>query len=202
MKISKPSSEGWIGSKKTNTFENYQLAEYNAALSKVKNFRTAIDIGANIGIMSYRMVTDFDNVYAFEPLFYDHIKENVKNSNIEIYPYAVGSEEKVETMRVGVYHSGGSNIVKEKEKDVHYKDVKVVTLDSFNFEDVDFIKIDVELYEWYTILGAKNTIEKYKPTILIELTPNNPYYQTIIDYLQNLSYKRDIVGELDSVFFQ
>lgn len=202
MKISKPSSEGWIGSKKTNTFENYQLEEYNAALSKVKNFRTAIDIGANIGIMSYRMVNNFNKVYAFEPLFYDHIKENVKNSKLEVYPYAIGSEEKIETMRVGVYHSGGSNIVKEKENNVKYKDVKVVTIDSFNFTDVDFIKIDVELYEWYAILGAKITIEKYKPTILIELTPNNPHYQDIIDFLEGLSYKRKIVGYLDSVFYQ
>lgn len=202
MQISKPPTEGWIGSKKNNSFENYQLEEYKSAIKRIKSFRTAIDVGANIGIMSYRMSSDFQFVHAFEPLFHTYVKENVKKSNIKIYPFAVGAEEKTEIMRVGVYHSGGSNIVKEQEKGVPYKEVKIVTLDSFDITDVDFIKIDVELYEWFVILGAKKLIETYKPTILIELTPNNPHYQDIIDFLENLSYKREIVGELDSVFYQ
>lgn len=202
MKVSKPKTEGWIGKRSDNQFYNYQLIEYNSAIEKVKNFRTAIDVGANLGVMSKRMVEQFDNVHAFEPLFHEHLKENVVSENITIYPYAVGAEEKTELMRVGVYHSGGSNIIQDAKDKRGLTEVKVVTLDSFDFQDVDFLKIDVELYEMYVVLGASNTIQKYKPTVLIELTPNNKYYKDIIKFFTELGYKREVVGTHDSVFFQ
>ena len=138
-------------------------------MSKVKQHRVAIDVGANLGIMSYRMVKDFEYVHAFEPLFHEYLSKNVTADNFKVYPYAVGDEEKIETMRVGIYRSGGSNIIKTKEKDQTYKDVKVVKIDSFNIKNVDFMKIDVEEYELYALLGSVNTIEEFKPTILIEL---------------------------------
>lgn len=202
MIISKPQGEQWLGKRDDNTFEKYQLNEYKQAISKVKNFRTAIDLGANLGVMSYRMVKDFQIVHAFEPLFYEHLLTNVSASNFRVYPFAVGDVRKTETMRVGIYHSGGSNITSEKQPNQTYKDVTVVPLDSFNFTDVDFIKIDVEDYEMFALLGARSTIEKYKPTMLIELKTTNPYYKEILEFMDSFGYNREIVGELDSVFYR
>jgi FkbM family methyltransferase len=202
MKIHKPEGENWLGKYPHNTFETYQLSEYNLAMSKVKNRRVAIDVGANLGIMSYRMVKDFEYVHAFEPLFHEYILKNVTSDNLKVHPYAVGDEEKIETMRVGIYRSGGSNIVKTKEKDQKYQDVRVVKIDSFNIKNVDFMKIDVEDYELYALLGSLNTIQEFKPTILIELQTSNPNYQKILDLFESMNYKREIVGELDSVFYQ
>jgi FkbM family methyltransferase len=202
MHIHKPEGEKWLGKYEHNTFETYQLSEYKLAMKMVKNKRVAIDIGANLGIMSYRMVKDFEYVHAFEPLFYDYLSKNVNSNNFKVYPYAVGDEEKIETMRIGIHRSGGSNIVKTKEEDQTYKDVKVVKIDSFNIKNVDFIKIDVENYELYVLLGSLNTIEEYKPTILIELQETNPNYDKILDLFKSLNYKREIVGDLDSVFYQ
>jgi FkbM family methyltransferase len=202
MKISKPKSEGWLGKKDNNTFYNYQETEYNGAIEKVKSFRTAIDLGANLGVMSKRMVRDFQFVHAFEPLFHEHLRKNVPEENIQIYPYAVGDQEKTEMMRVGVYHSGGSNIIVEPKDTQGLTEVKVVTVDSFNITDVDFIKIDVELYEMYALRGAQKTIETYLPTVLIELTSNNPFYKEIQIFFKDLGYKREVVGTHDSIFFQ
>lgn len=202
MKIYKPEGENWLGKYEHNTFETYQLSEYKTAMKMVKNKRVAIDVGANLGIMSYRMVKDFEFVHAFEPLFYEYVSKNVPYDNLKVYPYAVGDEEKIETMRVGIYRSGGSNIVKTKEENQTYQDVKVVRIDSFNIENVDFMKIDVEDYELYALLGSIKTIEKYKPTILIELQETNPNYKKILDLFESMNYKRVIVGELDSVFYQ
>lgn len=200
--ISKPNGEQWLGKRLDNTFDNYQLAEYNKAIEHTARFRVGIDIGANLGIMSSRMVKQFDRVIAFEPLFHKHLAENVKAMNLTIYPFAVGDQEKIVTMRVGIYHSGGSNIVNNKVSNQTYRDVEVVTLDSYNFEDVDFIKIDVEDYEMFVLYGARATIEKYKPTILIELKKTNPHYENIIAFFDQMGYVREIVGELDSVFYQ
>lgn len=201
MIISKPQSEQWLGKKADNTFENYQLNEYRQAISKVKNFRTAIDLGANLGVMSYRMVKDFQVVHAFEPLFHEHLSKNVVASNLHVYPFAVGDTKKTETMRVGLYHSGGSNITSEKQRSQTYQQVTVVPIDSFEFEDVDFIKIDVEDYEMFALRGAIATIEKCKPTMLVELKTTNPYYKEILNFMNSFGYTREIVGELDSVFY-
>jgi len=202
MKISKPNTEGWLGKYDYNQFENYQIAEYNDALSYTKQKRNAIDLGANLGIMSIRMCKDFDYVHAFEPLFHTYLKDNVPAKNIKIYPYAVGEKEKKVTMRVGQYHCGGSNIIENKTGAYYEKDeIQVVTVDSFDIDNVDLIKIDVEKYEWYAIQGAKNTIEKYKPVLLIELHKTNPFYKEIFDYLGNLGYKNKKAGDLDYIFY-
>jgi FkbM family methyltransferase len=206
MIIHKPDSEGWIGrypkgSDKDNTFENYQLREYNAAMSHVKRNRVAIDLGGNLGIMSYRMVKDFEFVHTFEPLFSEYLVKNVPAENIKIYPYAVGEKEKTVIMRIGHYHSGGSNIVDSIPVNMqkHYKStIQVVTLDSYEFEHVDFIKIDVEKYEWNAIRGAKNTIEWNRPTLLIEI--NGPDAVKIFSYFESIHYTHQPVGETDYVF--
>lgn len=202
MLISKPESEGWLGKYQSNTFENYQLEEYKKAMAEVKNKRVAIDLGANLGIMSYRMCRDFEYVHAFEPLFADHLKKNVQADNIKIYPFAVGEKTSAVEMRVGLYHSGGSNVVKSEDKKLGqtYRWVTVVTVDSYDIQDVDFIKIDVEDYEWYAIQGSKKTIEKYKPVVLMELKKTNPFYSEILKYMTSINYTHEFVGEFDCIF--
>lgn len=201
MIISKPESEGWLGRYTHNTFENYQLEEYNAAIKVVTKRRIAIDLGGNLGVMAKRLVKDFEFVHAFEPLFHEHLRFNVPEQNIKIYPYAVGDKEATVTMRVGQYHSGGSNVISEiKDKSQVYKEVKVVIVDSFNIEDVDFIKIDVENYEWFALLGSKQTIEKYKPTILMELKKDNTYFYEILKFMQDQKYGYRYVGDEDCLF--
>ena len=45
------------------------------------------------------------------------------------------------------------------------------TIDSYNFEDVDAIKIDVEGSELYVIEGAKDTIDRCRPSVQVEIVP-------------------------------
>ena len=45
---------------------NYQKNKLDIALGFVKNFTTAIDGGANYGIMSYNLNSRFSKIYAFE----------------------------------------------------------------------------------------------------------------------------------------
>ena len=59
-------------------------------------------------------------------------------------------------------------------------------LDDYNFEDVDFIKIDVEWYELKVCQGAENTIKKYMPTIMFENKRNEA--DDCKEYLKSLGY--------------
>lgn len=45
------------------------------------------------------------------------------------------------------------------------------TIDSYNFQDVDAIKIDVEGSELLVIEGAKDTIDRCRPSVQVEIVP-------------------------------
>jgi FkbM family methyltransferase len=70
---------------------------------------------------------------------------------------------------------GGHNFAiyddKQIKKSEHVVQVPCRTIDSYNFEDVDVIKIDVEGSELYVIHGAKETIERCRPSVQVEIVP-------------------------------
>lgn len=51
------------------------------------------------------------------------------------------------------------------------QNVELRTLDSLELQKVDFIKIDVEGYEYFVLQGGLNTIRKFKPQIILEYSP-------------------------------
>ena len=52
--------------------------------------------------------------------------------------------------------------------------IKVNTLDSYNFQDVDIIKVDTEGYEFPVVLGAEQTIVNQKPIVQLEMVHGQP----------------------------
>jgi FkbM family methyltransferase len=57
------------------------------------------------------------------------------------------------------------------KKSQHIVQVPARTIDSYDFEDVDAIKIDVEGSELFVIEGAEKTIDKYRPSVQVEIVP-------------------------------
>lgn len=47
--------------------------------------------------------------------------------------------------------------------------VKVSTMDSFNFDEVDIIKVDCEGYEFPILKGAEQTIRTHRPVVQLEI---------------------------------
>lgn len=132
------------------------LKTYQVAKPYIKNFRSAIDVGCRDGDFTRPLNDDFKNVYCFD---YRN-RMTVNSPKIHYYQYALGDvNEDVKAFK-GV-------IAKEREGIAH-QIVTQKTLDSFNFKDVDFIKIDVEGHEYKVLQGGIETIKKYKPIIVIE----------------------------------
>ena len=73
--------------------------------------------------------------------------------------------------------------------------IKTDTIDNlFLDKKVDFIKLDIEGFEYYVLLGGLETIKKYKPYILIEYMPYNMKTCSVNqnqmdDFFKNLNYK-------------
>lgn len=75
------------------------------------------------------------------------------------------------------------------------------TLDSYNFTDVDIIKIDVEGYELNVLDGAHNTIAQNRPIVQIECVENQPraFGKTIQDLMDYFNQKNYVITTADGV---
>jgi len=160
---------------------------------------TFVDVGSNYGwhaIFSHNLCKE---VYSFEPqkiIYEQHLKSIEVNNinNIKLFNYGIGGVNESKQMRPIDYeshvHIGDLSIGEGGES------IEVRTLDSLIPNGYDFIKIDVQGYEKYVIEGSKNIIEKYKPTIIIEIECHQ---------LNRFGYKCDelfnLIKELGYVIF-
>ena len=92
---------------------------------------------------------------------------------------------------------GGHNFAVYDEKQIkkaqHVVQVPARTIDSYNFEDVDVIKIDVEGSELFVMQGALDTITRCRPSVQVEIVPKqcgaygyDP--QALYDFFAELDY--------------
>jgi FkbM family methyltransferase len=125
----------------------------------IKKFRTALDIGCRVGEYTCHLQQDFNHVFAFDPNLWRAFRFNVDLHKVTHFQCALG-DEVGEIQMFGGTHSestGGKPST-----------VPVFTLDMFEFKDVDYIKIDVEGFEKKVLLGARRTLDRYDPLIVIE----------------------------------
>ena len=83
--------------------------------------------------------------------------------------------------------------------------VPTIVIDSLNLTGCDLIQLDIEGYEYKALLGAKNTIQKYKPVLCVEfcekwLNRYNDDSEKVLLLLNELGYSQ--VGEygVDKIF--
>lgn len=168
-------------------------------LSKISN--VIIDIGANSGIYSLvaKSVQPNSQVYAFEPVNRVY-KKLVKN--IELNGFDIVTKELAVSNRTGnaiVYDNLNEHVYSVTvNKNLFAPTTKVVesliqtiTLDEFisknNIKNIDLIKIDVETHEPEVLEGFKFHLEKFKPTLLIEVL-NEEIAEKINHYIKDLGY--------------
>jgi FkbM family methyltransferase len=200
-----PDNEEW-----QNWCLNYEIKHWNTVVHHIENTNVALDIGAHVGIWSRRMARIFNYVYAFEPID-KHIecyKENLKDyNNVEIHQIALSDKDDVKEMKELDFNSGSSTLEwKLKSKNTKHQqkfiDVKTTTLDSFNFTNVDFIKMDVEGHEINAIKGAEKTLTNNSPLIFIEVLHKElKKSYTGLDALKDLGYSQIMhVGSGNYIF--
>ena len=180
---------------------DYQENAYNNSLEFVKHSKIAIDVGANIGMMTRRYAKRFQEVHAFEPVLVNNtcLRHNCDDlDNVKIYNCALGEDEaEIQIYNKEQYdNSGGWSMKDYQNKDwIHYKDdtdlisetVKVVKLDSLNLSP-DFIKVDTQHFELPVLKGAEKTIQENKPILQLELD-KGVLGDPIRDYIKSLGYK-------------
>ena len=138
--------------------------------------KTSIDIGANMGQYSYYMAKFSGNVVAFEPnrdLWGD--LRRLLGERVQLEPEAVWRVSSKAVIRIDRGNTGVATI--EEKNDlvcvedrgaVEAREVETRTLDSFDFSNVAMIKIDVEGHEEAVLEGARETIVRNRPALIIE----------------------------------
>lgn len=64
--------------------------------------------------------------------------------------------------------------------------VPVKCLDNYQFQNVSFIKIDVEGYEYEVISGARETIKTSKPILLVEIEQRHLQFQSMQEVFEGI----------------
>jgi FkbM family methyltransferase len=137
--------------------------------------KRAIDVGGNQGFYTYALSQLCTTVEVFEPQ--PHCAENInhyKNSkcDIKVHPVALSDTNGSLSLHIPVLDGqlrDARASFREIEGEKQSINVPIHRLDDYNFKEVSFIKIDVEGHEINVIRGAKETIIREKPVLLIEI---------------------------------
>lgn len=169
---------------------------------------TVIDAGANIGYLTVQFAKRCKKVYAFEPqpYVYNQLCANILLNNlsdkIETYRLALGDIPSIgqlwsidNELMGNVWNHGGRGLEWE---DSYYKAtgeireqdrVNIETLDSFNIEECQLLKLDVQGFEWQLIYGGTKLIESNLPTVLLESAPDrSDNDKKVLEYFKKLGY--------------
>jgi FkbM family methyltransferase len=131
-----------------------------------------VDVGANVGCWAFYVAKRGFEVYAYEPgpKAFSQMKERAaKYPNLHSYPYALGDADRIGRLGFAAFDKGGMVDQEINLPGGGTINVAVRKLDSLRLPAVGVIKIDTEGYETPILLGAKETIQKYKPRLVIEV---------------------------------
>ena len=158
----------------------YQKTNWDFAQTIIPQFRRCIDIGSNNACNAIHYAERFEWVECFEPtqLAQQLWRKTVEANGVEnatLHTVALGEDARTTHMITHV-RNGGHNHVTHYDKNPRatgtkrpLQTVNQTTLDSYDFEEVDFVKIDVEGYELFVLQGALQTILHNRPTLQLEL---------------------------------
>ena len=150
------------------------------------------DVGAHVGLWSRPMMhrANTKYIWAFEPN--SSVREcYVLNmggfENYSIYPVALGHKNMKGFLNVETDNSGNTNIHPTKNGDTEIR-----TLDSFNFEHIDYIKVDVEGFEYNFLKGAVDTLNRCRPFVHLEMKSKNMRNskEEFTRFMKNIGYSQ------------
>lgn len=195
---------GYFLAYRTGWLKNNESYAYHYYVKKlVKEGDTVIDIGANLGYYSM-LFSDWvgrtGKVYSVEPIaIYNKIfNEKAKNCvNIVLYPYALGLEEKkielVSSPNTGFLRTGLPHVYDpQKDGDIQAQEfrfeaeMKIPAQLFADLERIDYIKCDIEGFEYIVLSNMKEIIRKHRPIVQVEVWGDNE--KNILALFDELGY--------------
>lgn len=182
-----------------------ELMAKRKLFSLIKEGNNFIDIGAHVGqitLEAARIVGKKGKVFSFEPHpnTFAQFQQNValnNFSNITECNFGLGDEVgKFYVEVIDENNAGMNRISKNNSSNIA---VEVKTLDDYllatDIKSLDFIKVDVEGFEYKALKGGEKTLLKWHPVLFIELDDatlkaQNSSPKELLIYLNNVGYSK------------
>lgn len=165
-----------------------------------------IDAGANMGFLTLkfsRICVD-GVVYGFEPDSdnFNDLSQNLRLNgfeNVRLFKTALGEKPAEGTLYKVFANNPGANRILPHEPSFFFgsETVQITALDQYLSKGiisrVDLIKVDVEGFELFVLMGAREIIERFKPLMFIELVETNLRRQNcssrgLIEFIEGYNY--------------
>ncbi|HRK61218.1 MAG TPA: FkbM family methyltransferase [Candidatus Omnitrophota bacterium] len=164
----------------------YEPNQFFAMRQILKNAGTVVDIGAHIGLYTLfasKCIGPAGHIYSFEPSPRERARLEKHThlnhlSNITVYPLALSDCRAQTEMKVAEYPHSGHNTLGtfayETTRENSRPLIETQTLDEWaesnRIKAIDLIKIDAEGSEEKILHGARQTLLKTRPILMIEIT--------------------------------
>ncbi len=175
----------------------------NGVIRKKVKDGIVIDIGANIGNHTLYFLNEAQaqKVYAFEPVYNTFLllRKNVMLNHLQdrtvLYCCGLGAEAGRADISAWQNTNNGATHLSVKEDGA----IAVHCLDEFAIKDVQLIKIDVEGWEVGVLEGAKETLNRYHPDVMVEVFPH--HVEQVCRFMEALSYAHERLDEKNFLFY-
>jgi FkbM family methyltransferase len=164
--------------------------------------RAAFDIGANRGIWANVMARYCETVWAFEPnpKMFDLLSRGSRPSVLCRKEALSDADGEIEFLIPGEgqhFSSQGGSLSPVKIGDRPHMRVPVerARLDDLDSPPVGFMKIDVEGHESAVLEGARETISRDRPVMIIEIEERHTgqSIEDALDYVEDFGYRAKIL---------
>lgn len=189
---------------KVSVAEQIETLHYVLNSDWVTDWSVAVDGGANCGDWSFVMWQWFREVHAFEasPETYVELRDRMSSyESIHVHQKALLDRK----TKVIVHHmpkkpSTRSRYVIEDNSG----NVQAIPLDSLKLQSCGLLKLDIEGAEYKALIGARETIKRCRPVIIVEVDKHGSRFgvtdQDTVALIESMGYKLAYEQEPDKVF--
>ena len=179
----------WFAKYKIRTLKNDRREkDFFEFIKAVNKDGDVLDIGANIGIMTYHLSKGFaeKQILAVEPMpsnfiVLKRIVEKYALKNVELVPLAVGETKEEVDMVLPidkkVRMQGLAHVMHDSIGEWNKGEIVTVSCDTIDeiagSRKIAAIKMDIENFEYFALKGAKKILNRDNPVIYMELWEND-----------------------------
>jgi FkbM family methyltransferase len=169
-----------------NFFESKLLAQLEEV---IRPGDVVLDAGANIGnhTVFFAKICHASQVIAFEPqqTRFSILLRNVSLNHldgVQCFRVGLGSEAGLASVSVFKPWNSGATALRVDPLGTF----KIEPLDSFHFPRINIVKIDVEGFQMSLLKGARETLIRTRPRIIIELREDQDDVKNIVEFLRTV----------------
>ena len=155
---------------------------------------TALDVGAWYGPWSRALAKRVDTVLAFEPNpDVATLLARTAPRNVRVLAAAATDRDGTDTLWVPTTGMGTEAVASLRATGGRPVRVDTVAIDGLELTDVTMIKLDVEGAELAALRGARSTVERCRPVLLIELEYRRGPVDEVLALLAELGYSGEVL---------